>query len=96
LGQPARIGSWGLTVDDLANPNEYVVIRYRSEGRRHSEDFEIVRHLSCAALSEERASDLARLTGMPEGVARQLIWQVAMKLATDRATEAETGYRPVR
>jgi len=96
LGQPARIGSWGLTVDNLANPNQYVVIRYRSEGKQHTEDYEVASRVPYAAFSEAVAADLARLTEMPESVARRLVWHVTMKLATDRAAEAEGGYRPVR
>jgi len=91
IGEPARVGRWGLTVDNMTHPSEYVIVSYPGEGQRHADPCEIVRRLPyvddpIAAFVE---------TGIPKGTANTLRWRVAMKLASPKVADTELGYRPV-
>jgi hypothetical protein len=91
VGEPARVGRWGLTVDSMTNPAEYVITKYPDDGQRHSDPFEIVCRIPylndpIGALVE---------TGIPKGTASTLRWRVAMKLASPKAADTDLGDRPV-
>lgn len=92
IGEPARYNDWGLTVDSMAHPTEYVVLRYTTWGRRHEESFEEIARLPYE--SDPRAT-LVERTAMPKGTASMLATRLAVKLASPRAAMADVGYRPV-
>jgi hypothetical protein len=92
IGSPARFRDWGLTVDKMDNPSQYVVLRYLTEGRRHAEPYEEV-----ARVRYELDPDLlSERTTMPKGTARILVNAVEMKRLSPKAADADEGYRPVR
>jgi hypothetical protein len=91
IGEPARKGRWGLTVDNMTRPSEYIVVKYPDEGERHSDPCEIIRRLPYV---DDPIAELAE-TGIPKGTASTLRWRVAMKLASPKAADTELGYRPV-
>ena len=95
ISEPARHREWGLTVDKLALPTEYVVVRYPSEGVRHSEPFNTVARFAYTAGLEATIAELIRHTGMPEKTASALAFRVSMKLTSPKAADADLGYRPV-
>ena len=93
VGRPVRHGEWGLTVDNMASPAEYIAIRYRDSGRRHSELFDEVARIPYE-LTPERA--LVKMTGMSEVTASTLVRLLGLKLISPKAGMADLGYRPVR
>lgn len=94
VGEPARQGRWGLTVDNMHVPSEYVVLEYSASGRRHAEPATAVQRVPYAAwLSPETLAAWAR---MPPSTARWLVTAVAIKLASPKASAAELGWRPIR
>jgi hypothetical protein len=95
IAEPARHRDWGLTVDKMALPTEFIVVRYASEGTRHSEPFEQVARLPYSAGVEAATAGLVERTGMPEKTASALVFRVSMKLASPKAADADLGYRPV-
>src|SRR5438132_14369711 len=94
IGEPARIGSWGLTVDNMTNPSEWIIIRYQGEGKRHTDPHEIVRRVPYAGDPEGEAAQFVK-TGMPQGTAMSLLFQVEAKRASPKAADVDVGYRPV-
>jgi hypothetical protein len=93
VGEPARVAGWGLAVDNLTHPNQFIVLRYPDEARRHTEPYEEVLRLPYV----EPTPGIAALvvTGLPKGTAAKLIFQVEMKRASPKAADADLGYRPV-
>jgi hypothetical protein len=94
IGQPARIGHWGLTVDKMTNPTEWIVLRYPEESKRHTDRHEIVRRVPYAGDPEGEAAQFAE-SGMATGTAMSLVFQVEAKRASPKAADADLGYRPV-
>jgi hypothetical protein len=92
IGSPARFRDWGLTIDQMENPSQYIVLRYLTEGRRHAEPYEEV-----GRVPYELDPDLlAARTTMPKGTAKILVNAVEMKRLSPKAADADEGYRPVR
>jgi hypothetical protein len=91
IGSPVRYGDWGLTVDKMDKPSEYVVLRYLTKGRRHAEPYDEVR--VPYVLSPDL---LAAKTNMPLGTANVLVNAVELKRLSPKAADADEGYRPVR
>jgi hypothetical protein len=92
VGSPARFRDWGLTVNDMTRPTEYIVLQYLNEGRRHGEPYVEV----CRPAYDPNPAVLAERAGMPEGVARKLVSDVEMKRLSGKTSMADQGYRPVR
>jgi len=95
IGEPARVGRWGLTVDSLTRPGQYVVLRYANEHRRHTEPFEEVRRIPYLYDDEAAIAALGQV-GMAKGTATQLVVQVELKRISPKAADADSGIRPVR
>ena len=89
VGSPARYRNWGLTLDDMAHPAKYIVLRYLSEGRRHQEPYEEVGRFAY----EPNPGILAEKSGMPDGVARKLVSDVEVKRLSPKAASQDS--RPV-
>jgi hypothetical protein len=92
VGEPARVGRWGLTVDSLVSPCDWVVVRYPDEGKRHSEPHEILRRLPY--VNDPRVV-LVEI-GMSEGTATTLLFNAEVKRLSPKAAESDRGFRPVR
>jgi hypothetical protein len=95
IGEPARHRDWGLTVDKLSNPTEYVVIRYPTEGRRHAEPFTEVQRFAYTANGDRAVAELVERTEMPKPTASSLVMAVSVKLVSPKAADADSGHRPV-
>jgi hypothetical protein len=94
IGEPARVGRSGLTVDSLTHPTEYIVLRYPDEGRRHTEPYEEALRLPFADDPTAAINGLVE-AGLPHGAAAKLVFQVEMKRISPKAADADLGYRPV-
>jgi hypothetical protein len=94
VGQPARIGHWGLTVNNLVAPTEWVIVCYPDEGKRHTDPCDVVGRVPYGRDPDGEATHLAE-TGMPSGTAMSLIFQVEAKRMSPKAAEADLGYRPI-
>jgi len=99
-GEPVRFETWGVTIDSLVHPTRYIVIRYATSARRHSEPYEEVLRLPYGrGATEEVIDELAGRTGMPRGTASRLVTNLEAQVTSprrDRLASAEQGYRPVR
>ncbi len=95
IAEPARHRSWGLTVDKRAGPTEYVIIRYATEGHRHSEPFTEVLRLPYIGNADQAIAELVNRTEMPKPTAISLVFALGMKLASPKSGDADLGYRPV-
>lgn len=96
IGEPARVESWGLAVGPiLTQPAEYIVLRYLDDGRRHSNDYEVVVRFPFVDNADAAFVALVEKSGMPKGIAAQLVTQIAMKRASHKAAEADRWGRPV-
>jgi hypothetical protein len=86
VSEPARYKRWGLTVDRRDLPREFVVYAYLEDGRsRHAEPCKEIARLPYTDLPDAAVSALADQAEMPEGIARQLLNQLAAKLASPRS-----------
>lgn len=83
----ARVGKWGLDVDDRADPSQWIVLAYPPENtdKRHSEPCDVVLRLAYQDIDDAFAEEPSRQTTMPLGIARQLLNQVGAKRASYRA-----------
>jgi hypothetical protein len=95
IGEPARHRDWGLTVDKLLHPTEYVVIRYPADGQRHSEPFTEVQRLPYVGNADEAIAELVERTEMPRPSATSLVFAIGAKLNSPKAADADSGHRPV-
>src|SRR5260370_36718824 len=68
LVRPVRRGIWGLTLDSLANPTMDIVLRYPTEGWRHSEPYAEL----CRLPYKTDYLAMGAQTAMPEGTAKFL------------------------
>jgi hypothetical protein len=94
IGEPARVGRFGLTVDSLTHSTTYVVLRYPDEARRHTEPYEEALRLPYVD-NADRAILALQEAGLPKGIAAKLVFQLEMKRASPKAADADLGYRPV-
>jgi hypothetical protein len=94
IGEPARVGRSGLTVDSLTHPSEYIVLRYPDDARRHREPYEEALRIPFV---HDPTAAINRLVeaGLPQGAAAKLVFQVEMKRVSPKAADADLGYRPV-
>lgn len=90
VGAPAHWRGWGLTVDSMAAPTEFIVLQPAQQGA--FESFQAAQRLPFVETSPQT---LAHRTGMPEGTAAALLTQLAMKLASPKAAMADIGWRSV-
>lgn len=95
IGEPARHRDWGLTVDKLSHPTEYVVIRYPTVGRHHAEPFTAVQRLPYIANADDAIAELVVRAQMPKPSAVSLVMAVGAKIESPRGAGADSGYRPV-
>ncbi len=94
IGEPARVGHSGLTVDSLTHPTQFIVLRYPDKARRHTEPYEQARRVSYVD-NADRAIEALQEAGLPKGIAAKLVFQLEMKRASPKAADADSGYRPV-
>jgi hypothetical protein len=95
IAEPARHKDWGLTVDKMALPAEFIVVRYPGDGRRHGEPYDEVARVPYTVGVDAAIAQLIERTGMPDKTASALVFRVSMKLASPKAADADSGYRPV-
>jgi len=93
IAQPARHGDWGLNVDKLVQPSEFVVFRYPAEGRRHSEPSSEVQRLPYIANADAAILELVEKAGMPKPAAVSLVMAIGAKLASAKVEDADTARR---
>jgi len=86
--QPARHRVWGLIVDSLPRPAEFVVIRYPSEGRRHSEPFTEVMRLPYIENADAAVAALVYRAAMPKPTAVSLVMAVSAKIQSAKLRRA--------
>src|SRR5260370_17151247 len=94
IGERARHRDWGLTVDKMALPAEFIVVRYPTQGSRHTEPFEEVARLPYTAGIEAAIAELVERTGMPDKTASGLVFRLSMKLNSPKAADADLDYPP--
>jgi hypothetical protein len=94
IGEPARVGHWGLAVDSLIHSTQYIILQYPDEARRHTEPYVEVRHLPYVD-NADQAIPALREAGLPKGIAAKLVFQLEMKRRSPKAADADLGYRPV-
>jgi hypothetical protein len=94
IAQPARHGDWGLTVDKLSQPSEFVVIRYPAQGRRHSEPSTLALRLPYTENADEAIAELVEKAEMPRPTAVSLVMAVSAKLESPKVGDADTAIRP--
>ncbi len=69
VGSPAWYRGWGLTLDKMGQPAEYIVLRGDKE----------LSEPVCRVAYNPNPTVLAETSGMPEGVARKLVSDVEAK-----------------
>lgn len=79
VAQPARLGEWGLNVDEQTSPSEFVVYRYPASGRRHSEPSTVAGRLRYIENGDEAVAALVS-AGMPKSTAKSLVMAVTAKI----------------
>lgn len=95
IGEPARYGVWGLTVDKMSHPREFVITRYADDNRRHTTPYEEVARIAYTPNVESAVVELTEKVGISRGTATALVFRLSMKLASSRAASADLGVRPV-
>jgi hypothetical protein len=95
IGEPARVGHFGLAVDSLTNSTQYIILQYPDETRRHTEPYKELQRIPYLD-NADRAIAALREAGLPEGIAAKLVFQLEMKRLSPKAADADTGYRPVK
>ena len=85
VAEPARRGLWGLDVDQVAEPQEFILYRYRTEERRHSEQHYVAARVPYRSAPGAAIAEIRSVVGeIGEPTLKTLITQLSAKLASPR------------